>query len=114
MATQVEVADFAGFHLQRRGQGAHRRASPWVCATGLWSKPHHHYAKSRVNKKLLHSDRILDTQSSENKLEQHAAWRLHPVRTEAIFALPYDGLSGLRPLVTGSCSPARAEPAPVC
>lgn len=56
----------------------------------------------------------IDTQSSENKLEQQTTWRRPRVRAEAIFTLPYNGLSGLRPLVTGGCLPARAEPTPVC
>lgn len=55
-----------------------------------------------------------DTQSSDNKLDQHATWRLHHVCAEAIFTLPYSGLSGLRPFVTRGFLPARAEPAPVC
>lgn len=36
------------------------------------------------------------------------------VRAEAIFTLPYSGLSGLRPSVTGGCLPASAELASVC
>lgn len=55
-----------------------------------------------------------DTQSSDSKLDRRATWRLHHVCAEAVFTLPYSGLSGLRPFVTRGCLPARAEPAPVC
>lgn len=106
MTTRVEIADFAGLHLQRLGYyvggrpmeehlfGLHTR---FVDQT---LRPLHKVSGEQETAPFRPR---IDTQSSENKLEQHATWRRHRVRAEAIFALPYSGLSGLRPLMTGGC-----------
>lgn len=81
--------------LDVMGWEAHGRASLWVCAIGLWTKPRQHYTKPQVSKNLLHSHHRAQS-SNWSSLE------LHSVHAQATFIVPCRGLGGLSPPVTGA------------